>query len=144
MNFWSVVFCRWWGIALVCDLRTRDLPTRFRCRSCGLACLATVPGLHKVTWIGLIAGASIGLGLSDYGLPQAERRGDGAADALLLALRCWAAPFTILAWMAFAGGILALAALARGKRDFAYAPAIAVGVLIETVWPGGLAHVLLG
>ena len=51
--------------------------------------------------------------------------------------------FSILAWMAFAGGILALIAAARGKRELAYVPAIAVGVAVETFWPGGLARVLL-
>ena len=50
---------------------------------------------------------------------------------------------SILAWMALAGGILALVAAARGKRVFAYVPAIAAGVVVETFWPGGLARVLL-
>ena len=45
--------------------------------------------------------------------------------------------------MAFAGGVLALITAARGKQDFAYVPAIAVGVVVETLWPGGLGRVLL-
>ena len=42
-----------------------------------------------------------------------------------------------------AGGALALVYKARDKKDLAYVPAIAVGVLVETIWPGGIADVLL-
>ena len=108
------------------------------------ACLATAMGLHKVGWIGLMAGALLGLGLS---AAVFYLGGLGGGDVKLLAaigaaVGPWAL-LSILAWMAVAGGVLALIAAARGKRDFAYVPAIAVGVVVETFWPGGLAHVLL-
>ncbi len=145
MNLWSLVLLLPVGIALVCDLRTREIPDWVPIVIVVWACLATAAGLHKVTWVGLMAGALVGLGLS---AAVFHLGGLGGGDVKLLAaigaaVGPWAL-FAILAWMAFAGGIFALAALARGKREIAYVPAIAVGVLIETVWPGGLAHVLLG
>ena len=101
---------------------------------------------YKVTWpwLDLIAGALLGLGLS---ASVFYLGGLGGGDVKLLAaigaaVGPWAL-LSILAWMALAGGILALIAAARGKREFAYVPAIAVGVVVETVWPGGLARVLL-
>jgi prepilin peptidase CpaA len=108
------------------------------------ACLATALGLHKVTWIGLTAGALVGVGLS---AAVFYLDGLGGGDVkLLAAIGAAVGPWTllaILAWMAVAGGVLALITAARGKRDFAYVPAIAVGVVVETFWPGGLARVLL-
>jgi len=44
----------------------------------------------------------------------------------------------VLFWMALAGGLLALIAMARGQRDYAYGPAIAAGYLGYLIWPFGL------
>jgi len=144
MNHWSVVLLLPVLFALVCDLRSREIPDWIPLLIFVLACLATARGLHNVTWLGLIAGMLLGLGLSAVVFCLG---GLGGGDVKLLAaigaaVGPWAL-LSILAWMAFAGGVLALIAAARGKRDFAYVPAIAVGVVVETVWPGGLAHVLL-
>lgn len=38
-------------------------------------------------------------------------------------------------WMAMLGGALAIVAWSRKKRDYAYAPAIAGGLLIYRLWP---------
>jgi prepilin peptidase CpaA len=144
MNLWSLVLLAPVVFAVVCDLRTREIPDWIPVGILAWACLATVAGLHEVTWIGLAAGALLGLG------PAAVvfyLGGLGGGDVkLLAAIGAAVGPWTLLsiwAWMAVAGGVLALLAAARGKRDFAYGPAIAVGVLVETLWPGGLAHVLL-
>ena len=144
MNLWSLLLLLPVGFALVCDLRSREVPDWIPLLIVAWACLATALGLHKVSWIGLIAGALVGLGLS---AAVFFLGGLGGGNVKLLAaigaaVGPWAL-LSILAWMALAGGILALIAAARGKRDFAYVPAIAVGVVVETVWPGGLAHVLL-
>ena len=144
MNLWSLVLLVPVVFALVCDLRTREIPDWIPLLIVAWACLATALGLHKVTWIGLMAGALLGLGLS---AAVFYLGGLGGGDVKLLAaigaaVGPWAL-LSILAWMALAGGLLALIAAARGKRDFAYVPAIAVGVVVETFWPGGLAHVLL-
>jgi prepilin peptidase CpaA len=144
MNPWSLLLLVPVALALVCDLRTREIPDWIPLLIVAWACLATAMGLHKVGWLGLIAGALLGLGLSAV---VCHLGGLGGGDVTLLAaigaaVGPWAL-LSILAWMAFAGGVLALIAAARGKREFAYVPAIAVGVVVETVWPGGLAHALL-
>ena len=57
--------------------------------------------------------------------------GLGGADVkLVAALGAAVGPVSLLCvlfWTALAGGLLALAAKSRGKRDFAYVPAIAAG-----------------
>ena len=143
MDPWSLVLLLPVMLALVCDLRTREIPDWIPLLIVVWACLATAAGLHKVTWIGLLAGGLLGLGL---GAAVFYLGWPGGGDAkLLAAIGAAVGPWvllSILAWMAIAGGILALTAAARGKRDFAYVPAIAVGVVVETLWPGGLARVL--
>jgi prepilin peptidase CpaA len=57
-----------------------------------------------------------------------------AIGALLGPVGLWIALF----WMALAGGLLALIALARGQKDYAYAPAITAGFAAYLVYPGGL------
>ena len=44
----------------------------------------------------------------------------------------------VLFWMALAGGLLSLVALARGQRDYACGPAIALGYLAYLIWPTGV------
>ena len=144
MNLWSLVLLVPVVFALVCDLRTREIPDWIPLGILAWACLATAAGLHEVTWIGLVVGALLGLGLAAVVFYLG---GLGGGDVKLLgAIGAAAGPWSllaILAWMAVAGGVLALIAAARGRRDLAYVPAITIGVLVETVWPGGLAHVLL-
>jgi len=144
MNPWSCVLLLPVAIAVVFDLRSREVSDWIPLAIVAWACLATALGLNKVSWIGLIAGALLGLVLS---AAVCWLGGLGQGDVTLLtAIGAAVGPLallSILAWMALAGGILALIAAARGKRDFAYVPAIAVGVVVETVWPGGLARVLL-
>ncbi|MGO8746621.1 MAG: prepilin peptidase [Thermoguttaceae bacterium] len=144
MNRWSLVLLLPVVFALVSDVRTREIPDWIPLGILAWACLATAAALHAVTWIGLTAGALLGLGLSAAAFYLG---GLGGGDVKLLAsigaaVGPWAL-LSILAWMAVAGGVLALVAAARGKRDFAYVPAIAVGVVVETLWPGGLARALL-
>jgi prepilin peptidase CpaA len=144
MNLWSLVLVAPVLFALVCDLRTREIPDWIPLAIVVWACLATALGLNKVAWIGLIAGMSLGLGLA---AAVFYLGGLGGGDVkLLAAIGAAVGPWTllsILAWMAVAGGVLALIAAARGKRDFTYVTAITVGVMLETFWPGGLARVLL-
>lgn len=133
------------GFALVCDLRTREIPDWIPVLIVAWAALATAAGLHDVTWIGTAAGALLAAVLA---APVFYLGGLGGGDAKLLAAIGAAvgpqALLSVLAWMAVAGGMLALVAMARRRREFAYGPAIAFGVLVETAWPGGLARVLLG
>jgi Flp pilus assembly protein protease CpaA len=133
------------GLAAVYDLRTREIPDWIPLLILAWACLATAAGLHDVTWMGMAVGALLAAVLA---APVFYLGGLGGGDAKLLAaigaaVGPWAL-LSVLAWMAVAGGMLALVAMARRRREFAYGPAIAIGVLVETAWPGGLAHVLLG
>ncbi len=92
------------------------------------------------TLLGIIVGLAVGAGIFSLGAW-------GGGDVKLIgAIGAAVGPrmlLWILLWTAVAGGMLALVAMARGKRHFAYGPAIAIGFLVETAWPGGLAHVLL-
>ena len=133
------------GFAAVCDLRTREIPDWTALLIVAWAGLATAAGLHEVTWIGMAAGSLLAAALA---VPVFYLGGLGGGDTkLLVAIGAAVGPWallSILAWMAVAGGTLALLSMVRRKREFAYGPAIAFGVLVETVWPGGLARVLLG
>ena len=131
-------------VAVVCDLRRREVPDWIPLVILAGACVATATGLNEVTWKALLLGALLGFVLP--GIVYCLGGLGGGDVTLLTAIGAAVGPgalLEILAWMAFAGGILALVALARGKREIAYVPASAFGLLIEAVWPGGLAHVLL-
>ena len=95
-------------------------------------------------WLAAVAGFALGLALT---WPLFALGGLQGGDVkLLAAVGCVLGPKGLLCamfWMALAGGAWALVCKARGKKDLAYVPAIAVGVLVETIWPGGIADVLL-
>jgi prepilin peptidase CpaA len=145
MYAWSFVVVPPVCLAAICDLRTREIPDWIPLAIVGWAALATSIGLHEVTWSGLAAGIVLAAAVA---LPLFYIGAFGGGDAkLLLAVGAAVGPralLSVLAWMAVAGGALALVAMARKKREFAYGPAIAFGVVVETLWPGGLARVLLG
>ena len=132
------------GLAAFCDLRTREIPDWIPLAIAGWAVLATAVGLHAVTWIGMTTGMLLAAIIV---VPLFYLGAWGGGDAkLLLAVGAAVGPvalISVLAWMAVAGGALALVAMLRRTREFAYGPAIAFGVLLESVWPGGLARVLL-
>jgi Flp pilus assembly protein protease CpaA len=147
MNLWSLILLVPVALALFYDLRTREIPDWIPLLILAWACLATAIGLlHKVSWpwLDLIAGSLLGLGLGAAVFYLGWLGGGDVklVSAIGAAVGPWTL-FSVLAWMAFAGGVLALVSAARGKQDFAYVPAIAVGVIAETFWPGGLARVLL-
>ena len=111
MNPWSLVLLVPVLLAVVCDLRTQEVPDWVPLGILAWACLATALGLHKVTWLGATAGALLGLGLS---AAVFYLGGLGGGDVKLLtaigdAVGPWAL-LSILVWMALAGGILALIA----------------------------------
>jgi prepilin peptidase CpaA len=49
----------------------------------------------------------------------------------------------VLFWMALAGAVLAIVSAARGRRDFAYVPAIAAGLCVQLLWPQAMDSLLL-
>ncbi len=132
------------AIAAVGDLRTREVPDWIPAAvlCCGL--LAALVAWTGAAWLAAVAGFALGLALT---WPLFALGGLQGGDVkLLAALGSVFGPKGLLCamfWMALAGGALALLYKARGKKDLAYVPAIAAGVLVETIWPGGIADVLL-
>ena len=115
-------------VATIFDLRTREVPDWIALAILTCAVLATAFGWSEVRWPGLIAGllsdwrvrrpcstsGDLGGGGCQAGGGVGSRGGAGLASVVLF-------------WTALAGGLLALVAKSRGKRDFAYVPAIAAG-----------------
>lgn len=131
-------------VAAAWDLRTREVPDWIPVAILACATLATLFGWSEVRWIGLVVGLFLG-----FALPAAVwwLGGLGGADVKLIAgLGAALGPISLLCflfWTALAGGLLAAAVKSAGKKDFAYVPAIAVGLSIQTLWPEGLRSVLL-
>ncbi len=126
-------------LATFCDLRTREIPDWIPLAIVALAVVAAAVGAANVRWWMVISGGAVGLAVG-AALFRFARLGGGdakliaAIGALLGPVGLWFALF----WMALAGGLLALIAAARGQRDYAYAPAIAIGFAAYLVYPGGL------
>ena len=144
MNLWSLVLLVPVMFALVCDLRTREIPDWIPLVIVAWACLATAAGLHEVTWMGLIAGSTARAGTCRCGvLPRRAWRRRCETPGGDRRCRRPLGPVVDPGLDGAGGRHLGPLAAARGKRDFAYVPAIAAGVMVETFWPGGLARVLL-
>jgi prepilin peptidase CpaA len=129
-------------VAAAFDLRSREVPDWVALVLLGWAVVATGFRLHPVGWLALLAGLGAGLGLS---VALFALGGLGGGDvkltaALGAALGLWDL-LAVLLCTGLAGGVLALVALLRGKRDLAYVPAFALGFLMFLAWRGGLAHV---
>ena len=126
-------------VATVCDLRTREVPDWISLAILCWAIVATGLGLHAVGWTGLLIGSLLGFAL---GAAVFYLGGLGGADVKLIATTgavVGPVPLLfVLFWMALAGGVLAIIAAARGRRDFAYVPAITAGFAAYLVYPGGL------
>jgi prepilin peptidase CpaA len=90
-------------------------------------------------WLAAAGGLVLGLAL---GWPLFALGGWGGGDVkLLAALGAALGPAALVQvaiWMGVAGGALALVAAARGKKDLAYVPAIAIGLFVNTLWPHAL------
>ena len=127
------------GFAAIQDLRTREIPDWVPLALVAVAIAAAAVGAANIRWWMVISGGAVGLAVG-AGLFRFARLGGGdakliaAIGALLGPVGLWFALF----WMALAGGCLALIAAARGRRDYAYAPAIAAGFAAYLVYPGGL------
>jgi prepilin peptidase CpaA len=123
-------------VAVACDLRSREIPNRIPASILVSACVAWAAGWLDITGAALVGGVALGLALSGviYWLG-----GWGGGDVkLLAALGAWLGPTALLStcfWMAIVGAVLSCVSLARGRRDLAYAPAIAGGLLIYLLWP---------
>ena len=117
-------------IATICDLRSREIPDSL---SIAIAVLALVSCL--MGWLGLnlwlvLAGGAVGLAIG-FALFHFVKLGGGDAK-LIAAMGLLLGPvgiFILLFWTAVFGGVLALIAMLRGQRDYAYVPAITAGFI---------------
>lgn len=127
------------AVASIYDLRTREIPdwiSALLVLGAAAAAAANVAGIRFWT---VSTGATCGLAIG-YVLFRFADFGGGDAK-LIAALGALLGPLGLLFllfWMALAGGLLALIALARGQRDYAYGPAIAAGYVGYLIWPTGL------
>ena len=122
------------AVAGLVDLRTREIPDVLPLALVGWAAAARWMSLPGPTWAGAALGLGVGLlvGL----LPFALGVLGGGDVKLVAALGAAVGPLAILvisAWIAVAGGVLALLACRRKQPELAYAPAIALGYAVA-VW----------
>lgn len=124
------------AIAVVFDLRSREIPDSLSVVLALLAFLQLALANSTLTWWSRLLG---GLAALTIGVVLAYRDGFGGGDVkLFAALGCWfglGGVFPLALWIALAGLPLALIAAARKQKDFAYAPAILIGVCVHSFAP---------
>ena len=118
------------SVATFTDIRSRRVPRWLTFGGMLLGVAVAALGGWNVLLSSLV-GLAVGGALL---LPFVVKGGVGAADALLLAAGGawlgWQPILHVALWGALAGGVLALFALARGRRSLPYAPAFLVGALL--------------
>ena len=115
-------------MAMVFDLRTREIPDWISVGLVGVAIVAAVLGLENIRWWMVVSRGLLGL-IVGAALFRYAQFGGGDAK-LIIGVGTILGPVGLmiaLFWMAIAGGLLALVAMMRGQRDYAYAPAIVAG-----------------
>jgi prepilin peptidase CpaA len=124
-------------LAAVFDVRQRTIPDSISVALLAWAVGATAAGFAELGWVDLTLGFGLGASL---GVFLFWLGGLGGGDAkLLAALGASLGPLELLVllfYVAVAGGIMAIVALTRGRRDLAYAPAMALGFLIFMIARG--------
>jgi prepilin peptidase CpaA len=132
------------GVAACLDLRRREVPNWISAGVLLIALAAASVGAANIRWWMVFSGALLGLAISAAMFRFAHFGGGDAK--LITAVGALLGPIgllVVLFWMALAGGVLALVALARGQRDYAYVPAITAGFAAYLVYPGGLLQWLM-
>jgi prepilin peptidase CpaA len=129
-------------VATVYDLRSRVIPNWIAASLLACSALSIPAALSQLTWLSFLCGAALGLAMS---LPLYALGGFGGGDVkLVVAIGSALGPsalLSVLFWVAISGGVLAIAALIRGRRDLAYVPAIACGLLLYWIRLEFLVHV---
>jgi prepilin peptidase CpaA len=114
----------------VFDVRSRQIPDTLSVCLLVLAFIATGFHLHRVGWLDLVLGLSLGFMV---GLILFRLGGFGGGDVKLLAslgaVLGFKAELGVMFYIAVLGGVFALIAGLRREREFPYAPAIALGLL---------------
>lgn len=117
--------------ATIVDLRRREIPDVIPVALLGWGVGTVALGYADHGWLSMAAGfvvtGAAGMVLFALG---AFGGGDVKLLATLGAAIAWPAALSLLHYSAIAGGILAVGALVSGKKEFPYAPAIALGLLM--------------
>jgi Flp pilus assembly protein protease CpaA len=125
------------AVAAALDVRQREIPDGISIALLVWAVAATALGWSGHGWLVMAFGLVIGLGI---GALLFSLGGFGGGDVKVLAgLGATLGArdlFAALFYVALAGGVLAAVALWRGKRDIAYVPAIALGLLAFVIVRG--------
>jgi len=116
--------------AVFFDLRNRQIPDTLSVCLLAVGLFATGFHLHKVGWLDLCLGLGTGFAA---GAALFALGGFGGGDVKLLAslgaVLGWRGELGVMLYMALAGAALALVARCARQREYAYAPAIALGLL---------------
>lgn len=116
--------------ATIFDLRSREIPDSLSVCLLAVALCATGFGLHSVGWLDLLAGTALGFGAGSLLFWMG---GFGGGDVKLLAslgaVLGWRDELGLMFWMAVVGAGLAILSALRKQEEFAYVPAIALGLL---------------
>lgn len=130
--------------ASIHDLQSREIPDWISVLLILIGITAAGFGWGGVRWWMVITGSLLGLSISAAMFRFAEFGGGDAK--LITGIGAILGPVGLLFalfWMAVSGGVLALIAIARGQRDYAYAPAIAAGYLAYLIYPCKFFHGVL-
>jgi len=120
------------------DLKSREIPDWISLVLLGAAALAAGLSVDAMPWSWRVIGLLVGFGLGALLFALGAM---GGGDAKLMAAMGAAlgvpALLVTLLFSAVAGGVLAGIARFRGRKELAYAPAFAVGLLAFLVTGGG-------
>jgi prepilin peptidase CpaA len=119
------------------DLRRRTIPDAISLALLAWAVLGIALGYSAHGWLSLVVGAAtaFALGMLLFWL-GAFGGGDVKLIAALGAVLGARDLLPLLFYVAVSGGVLAAAAMLRGRRDIAYAPAIMLGLIMFVVARG--------
>ena len=126
-------------LAAVIDLATREIPDWIPVVVVMMVLAFAILDIAELRWWMIASGIALGFGLGWLMFRWAHFGGGDAK--LIIAVGAVLGPLGLaiaMIWMALAGGLLGLIAMARGQRELAYGPAIALGYLCYLIWPTGL------
>lgn len=117
-------------LAVIFDLRSRQIPDALSVVLLCLGLASTAFHLDRVSWPDLGLGLLLGFGA---GTLFFYLGGLGGGDVKLLSalgtVLGWKGELGVLFYMAIVGGVMAVIARFRKETEYAYAPAIALGLL---------------
>jgi prepilin peptidase CpaA len=138
MTYVAIVFAI---VATVYDLRGRVIPNWIAASLLGCSAFCIAAGLSDLTWTSFAYGTATGFALT---IPLYALGAFGGGDVkLVVAIGAALGPtalLSVLFWVALCGGIFAIVALVRGRRDLAYVPAITSGLLLYWIRLEFLVH----